>query len=252
MAHILTAIGIMPAAFTWSLKLEAQVTNNTQAANRDMPVSIQAADLPIWDYDLIANRLHRDGWIYLPTGLEPAMALELLQDAHRLPEEQWRQAGIGRRQDHHTNALIRRDAISWLTGQTEVQRWYLAAAEALREALNRRLLLGLFDYECHYARYHSGAFYRKHRDAFRGRSNRVLTTVTYLNPDWIATDGGEIVLYDEQDTALAKLQPNLGAMVIFLSEDFPHEVLTANRSRFSITGWFRRNTSTADGVDPAR
>lgn len=218
----------------------------------DTPLIIQPADQHAWDYDLIADRLRGPGWVYLPLGVESGLALDLLQDLHRVPDDQWRQAGIGRRQDHHTNELIRRDATCWLTGNSDAQQRYLAATEALRVELNRRLLLGLFDYECHYARYDSGAFYRKHLDAFRGRSNRVLTTVTYLNPDWNSSNGGEIVLYDHDDTELARLQPSLGAMVIFLSEEFPHEVLAANRSRFSITGWFRRNNSTADWVDPAR
>lgn len=212
---------------------------------------IQAAAQPSWDYDLIAERLRGPGWVYLPAGLDTTLALDLLQDLHRQPEDQWRQAGIGRRQDNHTNELIRRDATCWLGGHSDAQQRYLAATEALRLELNRRLLLGLFDYECHYARYDSGAYYRKHLDAFRGRSNRVLTTVAYLNPDWNSANGGDLVLYDHDAAELARLQPSLGAMVIFLSEEFPHEVLTAKRSRFSITGWFRRNNSTANWVDPA-
>lgn len=213
---------------------------------------IHPAAQPAWDYDLIAERLRGPGWVYLPNGLETTLALDLLQDLHNQPEDQWRQAGIGRRQDHHTNDLIRRDATCWLSGHSDVQQRYQAATEALRVELNRRLLLGLFDYECHYARYDAGAYYRKHLDAFRGRSNRVLTTVAYLNPDWTSANGGELVLYNGDDTELARLQPNLGAMAIFLSEEFPHEVLTAKRNRFSISGWFRRNNSTTDWVDPAR
>ncbi|WP_232819298.1 2OG-Fe(II) oxygenase [Saccharospirillum mangrovi] len=215
-------------------------------------MNLDTAAPPLWDYDLIADRLRGPGWAFLPNGLDTALALDLLQDLHQLPDDQWRQAGIGRRQDHHTNDLIRRDAICWLDGRSSAQQRYLATTDALRLELNRRLLLGLFDYECHYARYGSGAFYRKHLDAFRGRSNRVLTTVTYLNPDWQPDNGGELLIYDLDDTELARVQPSLGAMVIFLSEDFPHEVLAANRNRFSIAGWFRRNNSTADWVDPAR
>ena len=176
----------------------------------------------------------------------------MLQDLHRRPASDWHQAGIGRRNDHHQNRFVRRDTTCWLTGASDAQRHYLAAADALRLELNRRLLLGLFDYECHYARYRAGAFYRKHRDAFRGRSNRVLTSVTYLNPDWAPSDGGELVLYSSEDQEIARLQPSLGALLLFLSEDFPHEVLTAARSRYSIAGWFRTNNSRAEWSDPAR
>ena len=49
-----------------------------------------------------------------------------------------------------------------------------------------------------------------------------------------------------------KVVPLLGTVVTFLSEDFPHEVLPANRDRFSIAGWFRVNGSTAGRVDPPR
>jgi len=39
-------------------------------------------------------------------------------------------------------------------------------------------------------------------------------------------------------------------LVVFLSEEFPHEVLKAKRSRFSVAGWFRVNTSNAERADP--
>ncbi len=205
---------------------------------------------PLWDYDTIADGLREHGWIHLPNGID--IALDLLQDIHQHDSEQWNRAGIGRQQDHHTNELIRRDTTHWLTGATDAQRRYLAATDELRLELNRRLLLGLFDYECHYARYDTGAFYRKHRDAFRGRSNRVLTTVTYLNPDWTSNSGGELVIYNDNEQEIARLLPTLGSMVIFLSEEFPHEVLAAERTRFSIAGWFRRNNSIQGVVDPSR
>lgn len=207
---------------------------------------------PSWNYDAIAGGLRKNGWVHLPAGIDTALALDLLQDIHRHESEHWQRAGIGRKHDQRTNELVRRDATRWLTGETEPQRRYLAAAAKLQGELNRRLLLGLFDYECHYARYDVGAFYRKHRDAFRGRSNRVLSTVTYLNPEWSAGAGGELVLYDHSDRELARFHPTLGSMVLFLSEDFPHEVLAANRVRFSVAGWFRRNNSIQGLVDPSR
>lgn len=207
---------------------------------------------PQWDYDTIASQLRGQGWVYLPQGIETGLALDLLQDIHQHDSRQWDRAGIGRKRDHHTNELIRRDTTHWLNGDTEPQRKYVGGMEELKQELNRRLLLGLFDYECHYARYEMGAFYRKHRDAFRGRSNRILTTVAYLNPDWSASMGGDLVLYNDDEQEIARLQPILGSMVIFLSEDFPHEVLPAQRTRFSIAGWFRRNNSIQGVIDPSR
>ncbi|WP_370298268.1 2OG-Fe(II) oxygenase, partial [Pontibacterium sp.] len=98
-----------------------------------------------------------------------------------------------------------------------------------------------------------GAFYKRHVDAFRGEANRVLTMVVYLNPDWTADDGGELVLYtSDTDQEGIKVVPAMGTVVVFLSEEFPHEVLPAYRDRFSIAGWYRVNSSTTDRIDPPR
>ena len=112
--------------------------------------------------------------------------------------------------------------------------------EELRIGLNRLLFLGLFDYESHYAIYGAGAGYGKHSDVLNGQNNRILTTVLYLNEDWQARDGGELILFAPAgDTAIATVMPTFGTMIIFLSDGAPHEVLTAHRTRRSIAGWFR-------------
>ena len=112
--------------------------------------------------------------------------------------------------------------------------------DALRSDLNSRWFLGLFDYECHYARYAPGAFYSKHLDAFAGNKNRVLSTVLYLNAAWEAGQGGELQLYSLNGaTVLERVAPLHNRLVVFLSERFPHEVLPASRERHSIAGWFR-------------
>jgi SM-20-related protein len=49
-----------------------------------------------------------------------------------------------------------------------------------------------------------------------------------------------------------KVTPLMGTLVLFLSEDFPHEVLPATRDRYAIAGWYRINTSVSDRVDPPR
>jgi SM-20-related protein len=41
-------------------------------------------------------------------------------------------------------------------------------------------------------------------------------------------------------------------MVLFLSEEIPHEVLPAHTDRASIAGWFRLNTSINNQIDPPR
>jgi len=106
--------------------------------------------------------------------------------------------------------------------------------------LNAALYLGLFDYECHYAIYGEGDGYAKHSDVLQGKKNRVLTTVLYLNEDWHAADGGELVVFEQTGkSVIATVNPTFGTMIIFLSESFPHEVLTSHATRRSIAGWFR-------------
>src|SRR5690606_33675317 len=109
----------------------------------------------------------------------------------------------------------------------------------------------LFSFESHFAHYGTGDFYKKHLDAFKGETNRVLSLVYYLNPGWLPEDGGELKLYlSEDEGRTINVTPAFGTLVVFLSEDFPHEVLPAKRDRYSIAGWFRVNTSCTDRVDP--
>ncbi|HEX7498791.1 MAG TPA: 2OG-Fe(II) oxygenase [Polyangia bacterium] len=61
-----------------------------------------------------------------------------------------------------------------------------------------------------------------------------------LNDEWAMPDGGELLLYraDEQ-SPVTRILPKPGLMVLFLSEEFPHEVLAPSKPRHSIAGWFR-------------
>jgi SM-20-related protein len=63
--------------------------------------------------------------------------------------------------------------------------------------------------------------------------------VYYLNEEWRKEDGGELVIYNQNDNFLAKVAPIGNKMVVFMSENFPHEVLPTNTTRYSIAGWFR-------------
>jgi len=59
------------------------------------------------------------------------------------------------------------------------------------------------------------------------------------------------VLYaHEYDHEGIKVVPLFGTIVVFLSEEFPHEVLPARRDRFSVAGWFRVNASINNKIDP--
>ncbi|CCQ12781.1 SM-20-related protein [Pseudoalteromonas luteoviolacea B = ATCC 29581] len=213
-----------------------------------------AVDLPIDPFEVIATDLYRDG-ISISHDVIPFDVLRALK--FRLAEmnlNDFNQAGIGRNQAHETNQSIRRDKIHWLDAQQSLEKPYLDFMQSLQQYINRRLFMGLFSYECHFAHYQIGDFYKKHMDAFRGKTNRVLTTVLYLNDGWDAELGGELVVYEPNDhnAELLRVTPSFGTLVTFLSDEFPHEVLPALRSRYSIAGWFRVNTSISGEIDPPR
>ncbi|TOK70051.1 SM-20 protein [Vibrio parahaemolyticus] len=156
--------------------------------------------------------------------------------------DNWKKARIGRNDDVTRIESIRSDKIQWLKpamGQPIAN--YLSKMEEIRQEVNRHFFLGLFEYEAHFAKYEKGDFYQKHLDCFKGNENRRLTTVFYMNESWSEEDAGELVVYDLNDKEIATIPPLGGRLLVFLSEQFPHEVLPTNAERFSIAGWFRIN-----------
>ncbi|EJG1860948.1 2OG-Fe(II) oxygenase [Vibrio parahaemolyticus] len=156
--------------------------------------------------------------------------------------DNWKKARIGRNDDVTRMESIRSDKIQWLKpamGQPIAN--YLSKMEEIRQEVNRHFFLGLFEYEAHFAKYEKGDFYQKHLDCFKGNENRRLTTVFYMNESWSEEDAGELVVYDLNDKEIATIPPRGGRLLVFLSEQFPHEVLPTNAERFSIAGWFRIN-----------
>ena len=194
------------------------------------------------NYDLIADALFNEGAIVLPNFLPAALNQQLFDYVSSLSAQSFKPAGIGRNNDMQLNQQVRNDQTRWLSNKRPIEQSYLTIMDECRLQLNHRLFLGLFDYEAQFAIYAAGSYYQRHIDAFKGRSNRILSTVFYLNPDWQQEDGGELIIYQPDNTEIyRRVSPEFGTMVIFLSERFPHEVLTANRDRYSIAGWFRIN-----------
>ncbi|MCE3253859.1 MAG: 2OG-Fe(II) oxygenase [Cellvibrio sp.] len=190
-------------------------------------------------FDQIADALAGPGFIVLDQPLPGSLIQGLIDNLHQ-QQNSLKPAGVGRQGDYQLDQSVRGDAIQWLEPGDPAVTEFLYWMDKLRLGINQRLFLGLFDYECHYAVYQPGAFYQKHRDAFRGNPGRKLSTVLYLNSGWDPVAGGELVLYDEAGAdQLIRVAPECGKLVLFLSEDFPHEVLPATQLRQSIAGWFR-------------
>ncbi|WP_245756507.1 2OG-Fe(II) oxygenase [Amphritea atlantica] len=202
-------------------------------------------------FDRIAHEIYQQGYCVIRQALPEKLGMALAREVRTLPDDRFSRAGIGRQADYQNVEAIRRDEICWIDNSTPAGQEWLLWTDGLKQALNRRLFLGLFSFESHYAHYREGDFYKVHLDAFRGQQNRVLTVVTYLNPDWTDNDGGELLIYPEKSgVPLLTVQPEFGTLVVFLSEEFPHEVLPARADRYSIAGWYRINTSDRNRVDP--
>lgn len=193
----------------------------------------------------IALRLADCGWCVAYNFLPPLHVSQLRHEAQRLWQRgAFRHAGVGRGEDLQIRPEVRTDRVHWLDPGhcSGAQRLYLDTLEGLRQALNRVLTLGLFDFEGHLAVYPPGSYYRKHLDQFRGAGLRTVSCVLYLNPDWTEEDGGQLRIYTETEDrdAYQEILPLGGTLVTFLSARFLHEVLPAKRARISITGWFGR------------
>jgi len=205
--------------------------------------------------DAIADALYRQGWCITDQLLSTSLCKELKAELFAFDAmDALTRAGIGRGEAHRLSKAIRSDRTRWLDKSTPTQQHYASVMEELRLALNRRLFLGLFEHEAHYAAYPPGGFYKKHLDSLHGSTNRLVSTVLYLNEAWEAKDGGELILYEEAspESECRRQWPELGQMAIFLSEAIAHEVATTYRQRYSIAGWFRCNNSIQGAIDPVR
>lgn len=206
-----------------------------------------------WLVERIADDLFHSGFSINPLALSHDIAPALLHQVETMTRSQFQEAAIGRELQQEVNTFVRTDKTCWIDGSSSAGKLWLDFAELLRTQLNYSLQLGLFSFESHFAIYQQNDFYKRHLDAFKGKRNRIVSVVLYLNSNWQHRDGGELVLYqDTADLVGTRVLPTLGTLVCFLSEAFPHEVLPANRSRYSVAGWFRVNGSMGDQLDPPR
>ncbi|GIX31986.1 MAG: hypothetical protein KatS3mg124_2458 [Porticoccaceae bacterium] len=162
-------------------------------------------------------------------------------------------AAVGRGPAARRDRRLRGDRICWLDSAHPVERAWLARMEAVRLALNRRLLLGLFEYEGHFAAYPPGARYARHLDSLRGGAQPPGERGVLSEPARLGRHRRRRARpLPAGGVWPCPSRPGGGCLVLFLSEEIPHEVRPARRERLSIAGWFRVNGSTAGRVDPPR
>ena len=130
--------------------------------------------------------------------------------------------------------------IYWMDGSHSniFEQEFLQQIENFIEHLNRTCYTGINGYEFHYALYEEGSFYKRHKDQFKNDSDRKYSLINYLNKDWLPQDGGELLVYQEDE--IQHILPQAKTSVFFKSDEMEHEVTKANRSRMSITGWLKQ------------
>lgn len=158
-------------------------------------------------------------------------------------------AAVGKSGEKEIIQEIRSDQIHWLDEMdpSDVIKAWFKRVHLLSETLKSELYLPLKRFECHFAHYPHGTFYKKHLDAFRVNEGRILSVIGYLTPNWQIGDGGELLIYDHHIKPASKqpviktIEPIMGRLVILRSDTVPHEVALSKTDRYSITGWLRQD-----------
>ena len=189
----------------------------------------------------IVDDLATKGWSQQNFFLANNLSIELAKECRdRAQQGELAPAAVGRGSAKVVHENIRGDYIQWLdAGHHAAVDTYLSLMDKLRIEINRSLFLGLEDFESHFALYPPGTFYKKHVDRFRDDDRRTISCVAYLNENWLPEQGGALRMYLEEDR-IHDVIPQTGTLIIFMSAQWPHEVLPATRDRLSVTGWFRR------------
>ena len=191
-------------------------------------------------FDLLIDSYLSNDIGIAPAFLSPQLSSGLQQNIKQLQlDEMMIAAGIGNNAIKDANQQMRSDKIYWLdkNHNNQFENEFLQLAEDFIERLNSTCYAGINAYEFHYAVYEEGSFYKRHKDQFKNNDNRKFSLITYLNDNWQDEDGGQLQVYSG-DTML-QIQPHAQTAVLFKSNETEHEVIKANRSRMSITGWLK-------------
>ena len=192
-------------------------------------------------FDLLINSFIDNNVGIADNFLSKNLSGNLQQNIQQLQREgQMKYAGIGNDSIADATQQMRGDKIYWLDKKNNnvTEQEFLDKVEDFIDHLNRTCYTGINGYEFHYAVYEEGRAYKKHRDQFKTDNNRKYSLICYLNNDWVATDGGQLVIY--QNDIAQTISPNAQKAVFFKSDEMEHEVLLAHRPRMSITGWLKR------------
>ncbi|MBC7488565.1 MAG: 2OG-Fe(II) oxygenase [Cytophagaceae bacterium] len=149
-------------------------------------------------------------------------------------------ASTGNNESTIQNNQVRGDAIYWLDREHNniYENEFFDRMDAFVLYLNNSCYTGITSYEFHYTLYEPGTFYKRHKDQFKNNSSRQFSIISYLNEDWIAEDGGQLLIQLPDEEQL--ISPTNGKTVFFKSNELEHEVLNTTKNRMSITGWLKK------------
>jgi SM-20-related protein len=173
---------------------------------------------------------------FLPDALAANLTANLLKLYN---QNQMSYAGTGSSGNVAYNKNNRGDSIYWLdrNHNNKDENDFFDHMDTFVDYLNSQCYTGIKSYEFHYALYQPDTFYKRHLDQFQNSANRVFSIISYLNPDWKESDGGELYIYHK--TTEQRISPTNGKTVFFKSNELEHEVLTTQVNRLSITGWLK-------------
>lgn len=183
------------------------------------------------------DRLAEDDFVIVDDFINDHLFAQIMSFFHQKEaSDELKKAGIGSQQDFQVKAEIRGDFIYWLDENRDIELFpFFKVIEELTQNLKRFCYLSISGSEFHIAKYPAGSFYHKHLDQFNERTNRQITVLIYLNKNWQKGDGGELVIYKDQEET--KVEPIAKRLLLFKSDVVEHEVLTTNVPRYSLTGW---------------
>ena len=199
-------------------------------ANKEGEWGAAALGLRDRGYVVLPGAMPEDGWQRLRAEAEALLAADAFVAAR---------VGRGDGDGALRESAVRGGSVCWLDTSMPSATVFMRWMDGLRLSLNRDLFLGLDSFEAQYAHYPIGASYETHVDRHWKTNARIVSAVIYLNPDWPADAGGELVIYDDRELPRLTVAPEGGTLVLFMSDGTPHEAKKATRERWSIAGWFR-------------
>ena len=195
--------------------------------------------------DHISQEIYSNSYVVVDNFVDEGFRKALLKEqTDLLNQGQFTKAAVGKGDQKQVRAEIRSDEVLWMdpTSLSPLQAIFWEKVAEVQQVLNRRCFLGLKSFEGHFARYPIGSFYKRHLDQFHAVPHRIVTIILYLNESWTEADGGQLRMYFPQEDGSERVEDVLpvgGRLVVFLSEEIPHEVLPTRKERISITGWLR-------------